>query len=176
MIHPPAVLVHGRAHAAAAVGAAVGSPGAPLQGAPVRDGGRPVTLLSAPGAALYAGPGWWRALVVAARAGRDPALVADILDCADDPAQAFAALRLGQAWLVLAPHAPGFAAAAAVAAARGGGVLAAPPPALDLAQPGAARDLAAWLDGAGTLSPAGGGSDGGAKRHPVTLSVTSPWG
>ena len=140
MIHPPAVLVHGRAHAAAAVAAADN---------PVAGAGRAVTLLSAPGAALYAGPGWWRALVAAARAGRDAALVADILDCADDPAQAFAALRLGQAWLVLAPHAPGFAAAAAVAAAQGGGVLAAPPPALDLAQPGAERRLAAWLD-AGT--------------------------
>ena len=128
MIHPPAVIVHGRAQAAAAL-------------AP----GRPVTLLSAPGAALYAGAGWWRALMAAARAGRDPALVADLLDCADDPAQAFAALRLGQAWLVLAPHAPGFAAVAAVAAGRGGGVLAAAPPALDLARAGAGRHLAAWL-------------------------------
>ncbi len=143
MIHPPAVIVHGRAHAAAAVAASGGE----RQGATSGGACLPVTLLSAPGAALSAGPGWWRALVAAARAGRDPALVADILDCGDDPAQAFAALRLGQAWLVLAPHAPGFAAVAAVAAARGGGVLAAPPPALDLAQPGAERRVAAWLAG-----------------------------
>ena len=142
MIHPPAVLDHGRAHAAVAV-----APQGPPSGATSGSVCRPVTLLSAPGAALYAGPGWWRALVAAARAGRDPALVADILDCADDPAQALAALRLGQAWLVLAPNAPGFTAVAAVAAARGGGVLAAPPPALDLAQPGAERRLAAWLAG-----------------------------
>ena len=172
---PPAVIVHGLDDARAAL-------------AP----GRPVTLLSAPGAALYAGCGWWRALVRLAQAeqgpgrardpGRVPAAgqiltghipedhipgghipidqipggqipggqipmgqIIDILDCADAAGAAFAALRLEQRWLVLAPAAPGFAAATAVAAARGGGVLPAAPPALDLAAPGAARALAAWL-------------------------------
>lgn len=126
---PPAVIVHGLDDARAAL-------------AP----GRAVTLLSAPGAALYAGCGWWRALVRLARAGRPAADdIADILDCADATGAAFAALRLGQRLLVLAPTAPGFAAAAAVAAARGGVVLAAAPPALDLAAPGAGRALRAWL-------------------------------
>ncbi len=167
---PPAVIVHGLDDARAAL-------------AP----GRPVTLLSAPGAALYAGCGWWRALVRLAQAERGPGRaqdpgcvpaagqsptghipgghipgghipigqipegripegqIIDILDCADAAGATFAALRLEQRWLVLAPAAPGFAAAAAVAAARGGGVLPAGPPALDLAAPGAARALAAWL-------------------------------
>jgi hypothetical protein len=58
MILPPAVTVHGLPHALAAL-------------AP----GRPVTLLSAPNAAVYAGVGWWRAVVAAA--GSPP----DILDC-----------------------------------------------------------------------------------------------
>lgn len=162
---PPAVIVHGLDNARTAL-------------AP----GRPVTLLSAPGAALYAGCGWWRALVRLAQVERGPGdaqdpgrvppegpipgdriptgripaghipvghipvgHIIDILDCADAAGAAFAALRLEQRWLVLAPAAPGFAAAAAVAAARGGWVLPAAPPALDLAQPGAARALAAWL-------------------------------
>jgi hypothetical protein len=140
---PPAVIVHGLDDARAAL-------------AP----GRPVTLLSAPGTALYAGCGWWRALVRLAQAegGADdkaaghfaaghirPSKIIDILDCADAAGAAFAALRLEQRWLVLDPAAPGFAAAAAVASAQGGGVLPAAPPALDLATPGAARALAAWL-------------------------------
>ncbi|MDE2581594.1 MAG: hypothetical protein KGL52_08165 [Rhodospirillales bacterium] len=127
---PPAVIVHGLADMRAAL-------------AP----GRPVTLLSAHGAALYAGCGWWRGLthLVREECAMQAGHIIDILDCADATGQAFAALRLGQRWLVLAPAAPGFAAAAAVAAAQGGGVLTVPPPALDLAAPGAARALAAWF-------------------------------
>ena len=128
---PPAVIVHGLEGARAAL-------------AP----GRPVTLLSAPGAGLYAGCGWWRALV--RLAGAEAAGIADILDCADAAGCAFAALRLRQRWLVLSPDAPGFAAVAAAAEAQGGGVLPAPPPALDLAAPGAGRALPAWLAAAGT--------------------------
>lgn len=141
--HPPAVIVHGRADAAAAL-------------AP----GRAVTLLSAPGAALFAGAGWWRALVEQALEDRAEASrsvpVHDILDCADDASQALAALRLGQRWLVLQPDAPGFAAAAAIATARGGGVLAAAPPALDLAQPSARERLDGWLAGAARDAGRGG--------------------
>src|SRR5262249_21900556 len=62
----PAVVVHGWTDARAAL-------------AP----GRPVTLLSARGAALYAGAGWWRALVARARAGHPAVPLEDILDCAD---------------------------------------------------------------------------------------------
>ena len=136
---PPAVIVHSLADARAALAPA-----------------RPVTLLSAPGAAGFAGAGFWRALIGAA--GAEAAGVPDILDCADAAGAAFAALRLGQRWLVLAAAAPGFAAVVAVAAAQGkrgpgggvlaGGVLAEAPPALDLATPGAARRLHAWLDAA----------------------------
>ena len=45
--------------------------------------GVPVTLLSAPGAALFAGCGWWRALVEQARAEFADVAIDDILDCAD---------------------------------------------------------------------------------------------
>ncbi|HEY1931020.1 MAG TPA: hypothetical protein VGG99_03330 [Acetobacteraceae bacterium] len=113
--------------------------------------GRPVTLLSAPGAALYAGCGWWRALVRQARAEFPDVAVADVLDCADGSGHALAALRIGQSWLVLARAAPGWGEVAAVAAAQGGGVLDTAPQALDLATRGAARRLHDWLQMGTTL-------------------------
>lgn len=107
--------------------------------------GRPVTLLSAPGAALYAGCGWWRALVRRAQAEYPDVAMADVLDCADAAGQALAALRIGQSWLVLWRTAPGWDEVAAIAAAQGGGVLDAAPAALDLATRGATRRLHDWL-------------------------------
>jgi hypothetical protein len=124
MFFPPAVVVHGLSDARAALRP-----------------GLPVTLLSARGAALNAGCGWWRALVAAAAAPHD------ILDCADAPGHAMAALRIGQQTLVLDAACPGFAAVAAAAATVGAFVLAEPPAALDLAERGAERRLLAWLQG-----------------------------
>jgi hypothetical protein len=124
---PPAVIVHSLAQARTAL-------------AP----GLPVALLSAPGAALFAGVGWWRALIAAAteHATAPP----DILDCADAPGRALEALRLGQRLLVL--QAPThFADIAERAARQGGTVLASPPPSLDLAERGAERRLGDWLSG-----------------------------
>jgi hypothetical protein len=124
----PAVIIHGINHAWQALAV-----------------GRPVTLLSAPGAALYAGCGWWRALVQRARAAVPDVAVADVLDCADGSGQALAALRIGQLWLVLWRNSPGWHEVAAIAAERGGGVLEAAPTALDLARRGAERRLHDWL-------------------------------
>ena len=124
----PAVIVHGAEDARLALSA-----------------GRPVTLLSAPGAALYAGCGWWRAFVRQAREAFPAVPAADILDCGDGTGQALAALRIGQRHLVLWPGAPGWDAVAAIAARQGGSVLRQAPPALDLAQRGAARRLHDWL-------------------------------
>ena len=125
---PPAVMVHGLAQARRA--AAVGCP---------------VTLLSGPGAAVYAGCGWWRTVVEQARAEHPTVAIADLLDCGESSAQALAALRLGLHNLVLWPSAPGWDAVAASAAARGGVVLRAAPVALDLARRGAERRLHEWL-------------------------------
>ncbi len=121
---PPAVVVHGLADAVAAL-------------AP----GLAVTLLSAPGAGVFAGAGWWRALVAAARAVHPATPCADVLDCADAPGMAMAAIRAGQALLVLDPACPAFARIAALAT-----TLPARPPALDLGARGAARHLPSWLD------------------------------
>jgi hypothetical protein len=121
---PPAVIVHGLAQARLAVAAG------------------PVTLLSAPGAALYAGCGWWRALVAASLTAGP-----DVLDCADAPGRAMEALRAGCRIIVLDPAVPAAGLVAARAAAIGAIVLAAPPTALDLAAPGALRRLDSWLAG-----------------------------
>jgi hypothetical protein len=109
--------------------------------------GRPVTLLSAPGAALFAGCLWWRELVAAARAAHPATPACDVLDCAAAPGQAMAALRAGQLLLVLDPACPAFAAVGAAAATLGATLLAARPAALDLGNPDARRGLARWLGG-----------------------------
>lgn len=127
MMLPPSVVVHGLPHARAAL-------------AP----GRPVLLLSAPGAACYAGAGWWRALVTTAGATHDA------LDCADQPGRALEALAAGCRLLILHPC-PAFPAV--VERAAGATILPARPPALDLAARGAARHLAAWLAQGDSLRP-----------------------
>jgi hypothetical protein len=128
MLRPPAVIVHGLADARAAL-------------AP----GLPVTLLSASGAALFAGCLWWREVVARARAEFPRVAVHDILDCGDGSGQAMAALRVGVVHLVLWEEAPGWGAVAAIAASQGGEVLVTPPPALDLADSRARRRLQEWL-------------------------------
>jgi hypothetical protein len=121
---PQAVIVHGLPHLRTAL-------------AP----GLPVTLLSAPGAALYAGGLWWRELLaVAEYAG--PAL----LDCGPAPGRAWEALKLGLRGVVLTPC-PAWDQVAEYAATQGAILRPAPPQALDLAAPGATRHLAAWLTG-----------------------------
>lgn len=130
----PAVVVHGTGDVAAALGAAM-------------SGRQGVTLLSAPGAALFAGAGWWRALIAQARADRPGALFDDVLDCADAPGRVLEALRLGQRAAVLDPACPAWAAMAALATHEGAALLARRPDALDLSARGAGRRLAAWLAG-----------------------------
>ena len=128
MTRHPAIVVHGLADVQQALAAR-----------------RPVTLLSAPGAGLYAGCLWWRSLIAQAQQLGPRLVAADILDCADAPGRALEALRIGQRIMVLAPEAPGRDAVAAIASLLGVTLLAQRPPALDLAQPDAARTLEEWL-------------------------------
>jgi len=122
---PPAVIVHSLAQARLALAPA-----------------RPVTLLSAPGAASYAGCLWWQKLLE--QAGfTGPSL----LDCADAPGRALEALKLGLPGLVLHASGPAFARIKDIAAAQGALLLPQAPAALDLARPVAARQLPHWLDG-----------------------------
>jgi hypothetical protein len=136
---PPAVMVHSLAHARAAL-------------AP----GLPVTLLSAPGAALYAGVGWWLALVAAATNGR-PA-PPHVLDCGAAAGRALEALRAGQPAVVLQAVPRIFVEIALAAADRGATLLPVAPPSLDLAaidpsRPGATRMLTRWLEQTVSASP-----------------------
>ncbi|MSP29780.1 MAG: hypothetical protein EXR09_04810 [Acetobacteraceae bacterium] len=133
----PAVVVHGLADVALAC-----APGLTL------------TLLSAPAAAIFAGPGWWLALIGLAQTRFPGLIAADLLDCGDAPGLALAALRLDQRTLILDPACPAFGAVRATAAALGGRVWPTRPASLDLAEPGAARRLAAWLSHrAGRIDP-----------------------
>lgn len=76
----PPIIVHTLAHALGALQAAARA-------------GRPIVLLSAPDAGIYAGPGWWAALVEAARAAIPDARALALLDCGDRPGAALAAIR-----------------------------------------------------------------------------------
>ena len=133
MILHPAVTIHGLADARMAV-------------AP----GLPVTLLSAPGAGVFAGCLWWRSIMDSVG---DSGPVFGILDCADASGLALAALRIGVRHLVLWPDAPGWASVAAIAAEAGGFVLPEAPPSLDLAREKAAPQLIDWLTPARPKSP-----------------------
>ncbi len=120
----PAVIVHGLADLSDAL-------------AP----GRPLTPLSAPGAALYGGCGWWAALL------REAGFTGmALLDCADAAGRALEAIKLGLPGVVVACDERRFALLAGIAAEAGALLLPAAPPALDLARRGARRQLASWLD------------------------------
>jgi hypothetical protein len=76
------IVIHALDHARAALAAAAAC-------------GKDVTLVSAPGAALQAGPGWFKSVVEQAREAYPRVAVTAILDCGDQPGAAMAALRLG---------------------------------------------------------------------------------
>lgn len=78
----PVIVVHSLAQAIAALEAAA-------------EAGRAIVLASAPEAGVYAGPGWWRALVAAARKAVPVARFSALLDCGDEPDAALAAIRAG---------------------------------------------------------------------------------
>jgi hypothetical protein len=122
MVFSPAVIVHGIDDARAAL-------------AP----GRPVIFLSAPGAALYGGCLWWRALM------REVGQEFSLLDCGDAPGRAVEALRLGLPGVVLTCEDAAFAVVAGIAAAQDAILLPLAPPALDMGERGAERRLIAWL-------------------------------
>ncbi|WP_372624162.1 hypothetical protein [Falsiroseomonas sp.] len=112
--------------------------------------GRPVLLLSAPGAAGMLGAPGWRALLARAAEAVPDACFADALCCGAAPGQALAALRAGCRILVLDGACPAFPAVAAASAAAGARLLPARPKALDaqeldLRRPAGQARLAHWL-------------------------------
>lgn len=136
---PPAVVVHGPDHARQAL--AVAGPGA-------------VTLLSAPAAACFLGPAWWRALIGVVAAEYPAGSISELLDCDDAAGRAMEALRLGQKALILQLSCPQHDAVLGRATAVGASLHLMRPPALDLGVRSSDRRLAAWLVGeAGRSTP-----------------------
>lgn len=113
----PAVVVHGREHAAWALRVA---------------DGQPVLLVSAPGAALNAGPGWFKAVLDQAAAEHPGARLHAALDCAAAPGAALSALRAGFKLMVFDLRHPSAASVLGAAAEAGAEVLGTRPEALDL--------------------------------------------
>ena len=113
----PAVVVHGRAQAEWALRVAAG---------------RPVLLVSAPGAALNAGPGWFKAVLEQAAAEHPDARLHAALDCAAAPGAALAALRAGFKLVIFDVGHPAGASLLGAAEEAGAEILGIRPEALDL--------------------------------------------
>ena len=128
--HQPAVIVHSLAQALTAAVVAV-------------EAGRPLTVLSAPGAASAVGVGWWVALTELVTERYPTARLRLVLDCGDQAGAALGALR--RRVRVIGYDGPPEIAAklAAIAAAAGS----------ELIRPdfGRALDLADETDGAAAL-------------------------
>ena len=117
----PVIIIHSLAHAVAALSAAA-------------EVGRPVILASAPDAGIYAGPGWFGALIAAAREAVPVAECTMLLDCGDDAGAAQAAIRAGIEAIVFTGRADVAERLADIAGRRGTRLLTARPAiALDLA-------------------------------------------
>ncbi|HEX5320644.1 MAG TPA: hypothetical protein VFW46_15880, partial [Stellaceae bacterium] len=98
------------------------------------DANRPILLLSAPDAGVFAGPGWWSALVEAVREAVPRARFTAVLDCGDDAGAAMAAIRAGAEALVFTGRADAGERLAEIAGATGVRALQQrPAPEIDLA-------------------------------------------
>jgi hypothetical protein len=114
----PVIIIHSLAHAVAALSAAV-------------EAGRPVVIASAPDAGIYAGPGWFGAVLRAAREAVPGAQFDALLDCGDDAGAAMAAIRAGISAVVFTGRTD-VAARLADIAGQAGGTLVTERPALPL--------------------------------------------
>jgi hypothetical protein len=118
---PPIIVIHSLAHAIAALSAAAAA-------------GRPITLLSAPVAGISAGPGWFGALLAAARDAVPAAQCMALLDCGDDAGAAQAAIRAGIDGVIFTGRSDVAARLGDIAGQRGIRLVTVrPDPALDLA-------------------------------------------
>ena len=85
--------------------------------------GRAVVLLSASDAGIYAGAGWFKAVIDAARAAAPTAHFSAVLDCGDDAGAAQAALRAGIAAIAFTGRSDVAERLTGIAAATGARVL-----------------------------------------------------
>src|SRR5438067_1322522 len=113
----PVIIFHTLAHAVAALGAAA-------------EAGRAVVLTSPPDAGIYAGPGWFREVLRAAREAVPAAQSSALLDCGSDAGAAMAAIRAGVEAVVFAGRADVAARLADIAEQSGALLLTARPAAI----------------------------------------------
>ncbi len=132
VVIPKAVVIHGHAHALAALQAA-------------RQFRCRLTLLSAPNAASFIGPAWWAALISSLQPLIADTHACDLLDCGSSAGRAMEALRIGLRRLILTSDCPQFAAVLARATPLGAELIPQRPAALDLAEKNALRRLPDWL-------------------------------
>ena len=131
---PASVLIHDLDQARQALAAA-------------RRTGRPVNLVSAPGAGAYLGPALFKQIIDQARAAEPAARVTACLDCADEPGTALDALGQGIEAVSLSAAPEVLAKIESAAIAAGAKVANRPAQALDMADTDAGRRLDAWLMG-----------------------------
>ncbi|MEQ9170340.1 MAG: hypothetical protein RIE87_03945 [Rhodospirillales bacterium] len=131
---PASVVIHDLNHAKQALSAA-------------RRTGRPVHLISAPGAAGSLGPALFKQIIDQARTAEPAAHATACLDCADEPGTALDALRQGVEAVSLSASAEVLTKIASIADAAGGKLLDRPARTLNLADADADRRLDAWLTG-----------------------------
>ena len=72
--------------------------------AAARGADRPVILVSAADAGIYAGPGWLAALIAAAREAVPNARFSALLDCSDRPGAVLAAIRAQVEGVIFTGH------------------------------------------------------------------------
>ena len=124
----PVIVIHSLAHAVAALSAAA-------------EAGRPVVIASAPDAGIYAGPGWFGAVIRSAREAVPAPEFDALLDCGDDAGAAMAAIRAGIPGVVFIGHADVARRLADIAVQAGARLITErPQPALDLGDPFFADD------------------------------------
>jgi hypothetical protein len=107
----------------------------------------PVTLVSPPGAGLFAGPVWFKALTAVARreSGASPKGVRFVLDCADAPGAVLAAIRAGVEACAFSGNVKARARLAAIARRAGVALVQPPNDAFDLTQNSDFDGLLAWF-------------------------------
>jgi hypothetical protein len=120
----PAIVVHSLTHAVAALTAATERACA-------------IALLSAPDAGIYAGPGWFKALIDAARDTVPAAEFTAIIDCGDDAGAVLGATRAGIETVIFVGRPDVAERLAAIASAAGSHLL--------TRRPEAVLDLGHWF-------------------------------
>ena len=95
------------------------------------DLGRPLDLISAPGAGVSAGPMWFCALIDAVQARYPTLVLSATLDCGPYPGAVLAAIRAGVPRIVFTGHAETADRLAGMAGAAGLTLLTAAPPVAD---------------------------------------------